>query len=345
MDKMIQDKPILTIAIPTYNGKETISQMLDVLLPQVDSRVEVLISDNCSDQESSDIIKQYLLKNPYIEYVRNTKNIGADANFLQCLKKARGKYVLLLSDDDVLVEGALSRILSFLENSEEMSLVYLGTSNFYVRYKKIDDCVAPTPIPQENLSTVDKIMFMKSAKHYWGFVSSFIVLKSKFDVIENPEKYYGTYWLQSYIHIHCAKGDKTLLGVVGGINIAAGVYIHQTSLDIAVVDGINYRRMLDFAIDSGFDKKQLDKWYIDRLSLLARHGLVKEKAVGSHYINKRLLFKITKKYLKSWYSIYPFYFIPAFACKIVVGIKRLLKGSSFKAGTNREGDVKSEGSI
>ena len=54
---MIKDK-LLTIAIPTYNGSKTISDMLNILLPQVDDRVEIIISDNCSTDNTEDIIRK-----------------------------------------------------------------------------------------------------------------------------------------------------------------------------------------------------------------------------------------------------------------------------------------------
>lgn len=50
----MEDK-LLTIAIPTYNGARTIASMLNILLPQVDERVEVLVSDNCSTDNTVEI--------------------------------------------------------------------------------------------------------------------------------------------------------------------------------------------------------------------------------------------------------------------------------------------------
>ena len=44
----MDNEKLLTIAIPTYNGANTISNMLEILLPQCDERVEILISDNAS---------------------------------------------------------------------------------------------------------------------------------------------------------------------------------------------------------------------------------------------------------------------------------------------------------
>ena len=55
------EEKLLTIAIPTYNGEKTISDMLELLLPQVDDRVEIIISDNCSTDDTYDIINKYII--------------------------------------------------------------------------------------------------------------------------------------------------------------------------------------------------------------------------------------------------------------------------------------------
>lgn len=332
-------KPLLTIAIPTFNGARTIASVLDILLPQVIKEVEVIIVDNCSTDSTPEIIYHYIQKYPWIKYHRNETNIGADGNFLKCMNLAQGKYIHLLSDDDILTENSLNRILDFLKTSPEMGLIYLGTANFYSHYIGKEFCTSPIEIPRENFYTKDKTLFFKYASHYWGFISSFIISNDRFVEIKNPSKYFGTYWLQSYIHILCASGQETMVGVIKGICIAAGVYVTQSNFDTSLVDGIYYRKMLDFAIDNGFNKKQLNSQYIHRLCLLASHGIIKEKATGNININKKRLFNSTKGYLQAWVKIYPMYFVPTFVCKIYMKIYRRHKGVDYSSNLNRAGDV------
>lgn len=333
------DKPILTIAVPTYNGARTIRNMLDILLPQVMEEVEVLISDNCSTDETPQIIAEYCEKYPFIKTIRNEKNIGADGNFLQCMRLSTGKYILLLSDDDVLTENSLGVILSFLEESPDMGLVYLGTANFYAHYFNKENCSCPIMLPQKSFCTQNKKEFIEYARHFWGFVSSFIISNERFRKEENVEQYFGTYWLQSYIHIMCASGSDTYLGIVEGICIAAGVYITQSNFDTGLVDGINYRKMLDFAVENGFDEKQLDGLYIKRLCFLASHGIIKEKATGKKRINRKQLFDCTKHYLMAWVKIYPMYLVPNWVCRTYMKYYRKKKGVDYDSNLNRAGDV------
>ena len=179
---------LLTIAVPTYNGSKTIGNMLDVLLPQVTEDVELFVIDNCSTDNTSQIITNYQKEYPFIQYYANKRNIGADGNFLLCMNKARGKYIYLLSDDDILTENSLQRILQFMKNSPDMGLIYLGTGNFRCKYENAESCEAPRMDPQKSICTQDKRIFMDYAKYFWGFVSSFIILRENFMKIQNPEQ-------------------------------------------------------------------------------------------------------------------------------------------------------------
>ena len=76
---MAEERPLLSIVIPTYNGSKTIRNMMDLLLPQVTDEVEVIVSDNCSIDGTDIIIKEYQKEYSFLKCIRNQKNIGPDA--------------------------------------------------------------------------------------------------------------------------------------------------------------------------------------------------------------------------------------------------------------------------
>lgn len=331
-----QARPLLTIAVPTYNGARTIRAMLDLMLPQADERVEVLICDNCSTDETPHIIQEYRKRYPFIRAVRNERNIGPDANFLSALRLAQGRFVLLLSDDDILIEGSLSNILQVLETNPQLTLVYLHTVGFHNRYVSAGQCITPGRHVAENIVTRNKKEFMKYAGFYWGFMSSFICAKDMFAQMPDPESYYGTYWLQSYIHIYCCRQPDALLGVVKGPCIGAGNYINLANFDTSLVDGVYYRKMLDYAItEAGFDKKQLDGLYCKRLSILGKRAVIKERAAGVKKTDIRRLIQCSKAYPRAWFTLYPFLLVPAPVCRVVTKAYRSLKSSQGELRENR----------
>lgn len=339
MNYKTEVQPLLTIAIPTYNGSKTIKVMMDILLAQYDPRVEIIVSDNCSTDETPQIITEYQLNHPYIKYVRNEKNIGADANFLQCMRIASGKFIHLLSDDDVMIEGAMPKILSFLESNNDVTLAYLYTKGFRGTYVNEQSCSEPSLRPMHDFCSTDKVEFMKYASYYWGFMSSFIISKEHFDRIENPEQYFGTYWLQSYIHILCCGDKRSKVGVVAGPCIGAGIYVNVSNFDASFVDGVSYRKMLDFAIQHGFNKKQLAKLYKWRIIFLGSHSVIKERAAGMKKTSLLGLVKCTWKFPEAYIKLYPVFLIPPFLCRIFMSLYRKRKSMGTEVGLNREGDT------
>lgn len=138
---MQPEQPLLTLAIPTYNRSGCLAKLLEVLEPQLaqEARVELLISDNCSPDETPSIVKSFQDRGLSITYSRNQTNIGADANFVRCYEMAHGEYVWIFGDDDIIVPGGLQEVLGRLE-SREFDLLYLRAKGFRDRY---DPCTAP----------------------------------------------------------------------------------------------------------------------------------------------------------------------------------------------------------
>lgn len=331
---------ILTIAVPTYNGSGTIKNMLDILLPQCDDRVEVMICDNASTDDTENIILGYLKKYPFIRYIRNEKNIGPDSNFIKCMMSAAAKYTLLLSDDDILAENSLGYILDFLGKNEDMGLVYLNAAGFHEKYIDMEHCERYNRAIYDDrvFCTKDKREFMKYAGRMWGFLSCFVCLTKAVQSLKDTEKYKKTNWLQSYIHILCAEYGEKRLGVISKSVIGAGIYSIISNFDCAEVDGINYRKMLDFAVEHGFDKKQLDELFVWRICFISKRAVIKEKAAGIRKTNLRTLYECTKKYPSAWIKLYPFIIAPKWLCKAAVKINEKKKYTQ-SLHVNREGDV------
>jgi abequosyltransferase len=124
-------KPLLTIAIPTYNRAWCLKELLPVFANELkdEPRVELVISDNASPDETPSVVQDFVARGLRVRYIRNVQNIGPDANFLQCFEQARGKYFWLFSDDDLIVPGAVSRIISYCE-SGEYDLIWVNAHTF-----------------------------------------------------------------------------------------------------------------------------------------------------------------------------------------------------------------------
>ena len=99
---MKADLPLVTIAIPTFNrARSYLPTALGSALAQSYPRLEVLVSDNASSDDTCLFMRQFAAE-PRLRYLRHPRNVGANRNYNFCVREARGDYLLLLHDDDAI---------------------------------------------------------------------------------------------------------------------------------------------------------------------------------------------------------------------------------------------------
>lgn len=118
----------LSICIPTYNRSGFLDTLLTSLVAQIAasgraSEIEVLVSDNCSPDDTPAIAAKF---DGAIRYWRNAENIGPDANFLKLFGEAQGQYIWLPGDDDTVRDDTLSYVLRMIE-AHDFDFLYLRT--------------------------------------------------------------------------------------------------------------------------------------------------------------------------------------------------------------------------
>src|SRR6266446_8826045 len=111
-------RPLLSICIPTYNRAALLKSALAALTPQVvalGSKVELLVSDNCSPDGTKEVVECAQRSCP-IRYRRNEENFGGLYNFVNTASEfARGDFSWILGDDDLIRPGAVAKIVSIIE--------------------------------------------------------------------------------------------------------------------------------------------------------------------------------------------------------------------------------------
>lgn len=118
----MNSKPLLTVAIPTFNRasflEQTLSQLREEVLKYSITDLEIVVSDNASPDHTKNVVADELNRGLLVRYIRNEENIGSDANIAQCFNEANGKYVLILGDDDLFVDGRLADLMRQLSFGE-----------------------------------------------------------------------------------------------------------------------------------------------------------------------------------------------------------------------------------
>jgi glycosyltransferase involved in cell wall biosynthesis len=110
-------RPFLTVAIPHYNRRRHLEAVLDSLFAQTFDDFEILVSDDCSHDDSVAIVPAVLERSPVpYRFYAQRRNLDYDRNVRFCLDKARGRYAMLLGNDDALAApDVLQRIADALK--------------------------------------------------------------------------------------------------------------------------------------------------------------------------------------------------------------------------------------
>ncbi len=124
-------KPMVTVAIPVYNGELFIKQAIESVLNQTYKDFVLKIFDNCSTDRTSEIINSF--NDERIRYIKNEKNIGMLPNWKKALDSAKTKYVALLFSDDFYKPMFLEKTIRIFETNTKIAIVSAGTEFYNIR--------------------------------------------------------------------------------------------------------------------------------------------------------------------------------------------------------------------
>ena len=116
--------PRVSVVIPCYNYGRFLESCVGSVLSQEDVDVDVLIVDDCSPDGSADVADAIAAKDRRVRVHRNEVNLGHIATYNAGFARVDGTYVLLLSADDMLTQGALSRAARLMEANPSVGFAY-----------------------------------------------------------------------------------------------------------------------------------------------------------------------------------------------------------------------------
>ena len=128
--------PLLSLCFPTYKRAPLLEGALRAALSQITPdlapSVEVVVLDNASPDDTPRVVEQAQTDFPrvFLRYVRRPENIGADANFCDAVHQARGQFTYLLSDDDVLLPGAVATLLRLIAEHPDVDAFAVNARSF-----------------------------------------------------------------------------------------------------------------------------------------------------------------------------------------------------------------------
>ena len=176
----------------TFNRGKFIGETLDSILSQMDSRVELVVVDGASPDNTPEVMAQYLSRYPEIRYYREQINSGVDADYDKAVGYANGEYCWLMTDDDLLRPGAVACVLQSIEDSPELIVVNseVKNVNFFKLY--VERSLAFTE--DRKYAANDGEKFFAEVAGYLSFIGG-VVIKRQTWLERNRADYYGTLFI------------------------------------------------------------------------------------------------------------------------------------------------------
>lgn len=129
----MKNKPLVSVSMITYNHESFIKEAIEgVLMQETNFDYELVIADDCSPDNTQEIVNEFILNHPkgnVIRYFRHSKNIGMSANGIFATKECKGDYIAVCEGDDYWVDSyKLQKQVDFLENNNEY-VIHSGSAN------------------------------------------------------------------------------------------------------------------------------------------------------------------------------------------------------------------------
>ncbi len=199
---------LLTIGIPSYNRSIQLKRLTKQLLKLKSKKIEFIFSDDCSsDNEVIKHLREFKEKDERVSLYENKTNLGITKNYYSTLQLAKGKYVMLLSNEDQIPINFEQVVLPLLEKNN-----YNAIFGFLKRPDE-KDYLYNNEHPEEDISDIELIKLNYANIVFRGHISSQIYKKSKIDfkILEKISALKDNYWPIAPVTLMMMKTKNVLI--------------------------------------------------------------------------------------------------------------------------------------
>lgn len=135
--------PLVSICVPTYRRAAFLGGTLSSALAQTVMDFEIVVVDDCSPDDTAGVVREF--KDPRIRYVLNEKNLGVPENLNRAMSLARGEFLVLLEDHDLLEPNYLEETLGVMRRNPKVGFVATGCLTIDEKDHPLERYVVPFP--------------------------------------------------------------------------------------------------------------------------------------------------------------------------------------------------------
>lgn len=316
--------PLLSITIPTFNRAKDLEACLESIalqireVPALNDLVEVVISDNCSPDNTESVARKYQSEFANFVYVKNETNVGFDRNTLNVVTHATSTYCWYLGDDDVIQNGGIELVVNRLKDGLHDVMTVEATPT------KSDSLHAiKKSYPESALIEVSDGNEFYFKGYCQGGFSVLIFNREMWMSLVDTEDYL-TYWLYYETVLKMLVATKKKILYVSEPVIVTGQDCRWSENGTELFTFINSNLLMEKMIRFGFDKERLIaelKMNSQKIPIMT----LRAKGHGLHYTIKNLKYMYTNlpyAHKRNLLAATLVYFVPNFVVRLVRDTKK-----------------------
>lgn len=187
--------PLVSVCVTTYNASTSILETLESIRLQTYTNIELIISDDCSNDDTVAICKEWIKENQtrFInsDIITSNINTGISANANRACEKAHGEWIKLIGDD-ILCKTAIATYITYIKENTSCHIVF-AKAKLYTPLKQYNKKVLPSKLSLYDLEPHEqfiKLLENNPVVAPTSFISKTILRKYKFDErFKNIEDY------------------------------------------------------------------------------------------------------------------------------------------------------------
>jgi len=151
-----QNKPLVSICIPTYNSAPYLRESLESIVHQTYDNLEIIVSDNASKDDTESIVRSYSTYHK-IYFYKNLTNIGCYNNYNKCISLAKGEFIAIYHSDDIYELNIVEEEVEFLQNHPKVGGVFTLDRLINENGKIIGETNIPKELKNKNIYNFNEI--------------------------------------------------------------------------------------------------------------------------------------------------------------------------------------------
>jgi glycosyltransferase involved in cell wall biosynthesis len=129
IDSHLQQAPLVSVVLCTYNGAAYLEEQMNSLLAQTYPNLEIVILDDCSTDNTLPLLEKMAATNNHIIVYQNEHNLGYNKNYEKAIQLAKGEYIAIADQDDIWDLQKISFMMENLWDSHTV-LVHCASARF-----------------------------------------------------------------------------------------------------------------------------------------------------------------------------------------------------------------------